>query len=276
MEETKKDKWVTFFITLAVIVVFGNLNIDIFSLSPKDRYTFVLPDGLVSYSANHLSDMEAMGRKLGDQNTQYSYGYELKNNTSTSTYPYILIQEHPGNPGTMMELKDSFRTASSSDFTGTVNEIGKQHPNTVTNPEYSDVPTYDDNKHSATIHYSLNIVGVGPVLGETVVFLGRKQSTAFNYYVRASDFDKYHGLFKNLVDSFSWKSGYEYNEEIAGGEKFDTRSYVFAGIQGGIIGILVAGLYRYLKKIKKKVTTNEGNLSNLLVETEESKEIDKE
>lgn len=218
---------------------------------PKDRYSIEISERWVEMSKEYLDEQSNIATQMGSQKINFSGGYVLKTNKSTSTYPYILIQDREGDVKNYRTWKQSFKTEEES-MTKALDEVAEKNSEIMSSPSVVDY-FFDAAKHYVGINLDLNVSGEGTIRGRTVIILGRKQSTQISLYVKKEESEIYDADFMAMLNSFQFKPGYEYDENGANSGKPDPYRYLYAGIKGAAIGYIVSFLLMYFKKKSQKV-----------------------
>ena len=133
----------------------------------------------------------------------YDMGFQPGNRV-VMDYPYILVQTRPGH-FTVDEMKASIEreAAGSSPLNSNLTSTLRATPIRV------DV---DHFRNRYTMNFTLNMPGVGTVDARSFGFVGRNSVVMFHCYARAKDWDKYAPLFREMVNSFQWQAGQDYQE----------------------------------------------------------------
>ena len=86
----------------------------------------------------------------------------------------------------------------------------------------------------------MDVANVGKEKGLMAMFLGKSGITQLYFYSVKSEYSENLSTFNQIIDSFGYEQGYEYNEEEA--KKNDSPS-IFEGVaEKGIIGAITGGL----------------------------------
>jgi len=90
------------------------------------------------------------------------------------------------------------------------------------------------------MNIEMDVVNVGKVKGLMVMFLGKQGITQLNFYSVESEYSANLSTFNQIIDSFKYEQGFEYNEEEA--KKNDPSSIFDGAIEKGVIGGIIGGI----------------------------------
>ena len=165
----------------------------------------------------------------------YETGFQLEN-TEAFQYPYILVQQHKINTPSYSQITQTFE---SDKFSESVNEKIDEYSELMTNASLQD-PFVDKERSIIFMNLEMDVVNVGKVKGLLAMFLGKSGITQLNFYSVKSEYSENLLIFNQIIDSFSYEQGYEYNEKEA--KKNDLLGIFEGVLEKGIIGAITGGL----------------------------------
>ena len=217
----------------------------------QNHYSFTLPSGWVEIPKSTIDDLfRQLADQTGGQFIDYAAGFQLEDAQNYFQYPYILVQEHKINTPSYSQITQEFESDKFSE--GVDKEIDK-YSEFMTNATLQD-PFVDKERNIIFMNLEMDVANVGKVKGLLAMFLGKSGITQLNFYSVKSEYSENLSIFNQIIDSFSYEQGYEYNEQEA--KKNDSPS-IFEGVaEKGIIGAITGGLialiFGLFSKSKKK------------------------
>ncbi|MDX9778626.1 MAG: DUF2167 domain-containing protein [Patescibacteria group bacterium] len=205
-------------------------------VSQQYHYSFTIPSGWVEIPKSTIDEvMQQAADMTGGQFIDYAAGFQLEN-TEAFQYPYILVQQHKVNTPSYSQITQTFE---SDKFSESVNKKIDEYSELMTNASLQD-PFVDKERNIIFMNLEMDVANVGKVKGLLAMFLGKSGITQLNFYSVKSEYSENLSTFNQIIDSFSYEQGYEYNEEEA--KKNDSPS-IFEGVaEKGIIGAITGGL----------------------------------
>lgn len=193
--------------------------------------------------------MQQIADQTDSQFIDYVIGFQL-DDVSDFSYPYILVQEHKIDTPSHSQIMTIFE---SEELSGYANEKIDEYSELITNASIQD-PFMDKQRNIIFMNLEIDVQDIGKVKGLMAMFLGRESITQLNFYTVESEYSENLSTFNQIIDSFKYDQGYEYNEEEA---KINDSSSIFEGVIekgviGGIFGGLVALALWLFLKLKKK------------------------
>jgi hypothetical protein len=221
--------------------------------SQQYHYSFTIPSGWVEIPKSIIDEvMQQAADMTSGQFIDYATGFQLEN-TEAFQYPYILVQQHEVNTPSYSQITQTFE---SDKFSESVNEKIDEYSELMTNASLQD-PFVDKERSIIFMNIEMDVANIGKVKGLVAIFLGKSGMTQLNFYSVKSKYSENLSTFNQIIDSFSYKPGYEYNEEEA---KKNNSPSIFEGVaEKGIIGaitggliVLIFGLFSRSKKKKEE------------------------
>lgn len=202
------------------------------------HYSFTLPSGWVEIPKSTIDDLfRQLADQAGGQFIDYAAGFQLEDAQFHFQYPYILVQEHEINTPSYSLITQVFE---SDKFSEDVDKEIDKYSELLTIATLQD-PFVDKERNIIFMNLEMDVANVGKVKSLSAMFLGKSGITQINFYSVKSEYSENLSTFNQIIDSFSYEQGYEYNEEAA--EK---------GIIGAITGGLIALIFGLFSKSKKR------------------------
>jgi len=223
-------------------------------ISDKYHYSVMIPNNWVEIPKTTIdSAMQKMADTTKGQFIDYSVGFQLDKNTDFQ-YPYILVQSKEVDTPSYNEIINTFK---SDKFSKGVNEAIDNYSSLIKNSNFNE-PFVDTERN--IIFMNAEVVGaydIGKIKILMAMFLGKENIIQFNFYSKESDYSKNLVVFNEIIDSFKYQQGYEYNEEEA---KQNDQSNIWEdaigkGIGGAIVGAIFVLIFRK-KKGKQEIVEN--------------------
>ena len=204
--------------------------------SQQYHYSFTIPTGWIEIPKSTIDEvMQQAAEMTGGQFIDYAAGFQLEN-TEAFQYPYILVQQHKVNTPSYSQITHTFE---SDKFSESVNEKIDEYSELMTNASLQD-PFVDKERNIIFMNLEMDVANVGKVKGLMAMFLGKSGITQLYFYSVKSEYSENLSTFNQIIDSFGYEQGYEYNEEEV--KKNDSPS-IFEGVaEKGIIGAITGGL----------------------------------
>lgn len=214
------------------------------------HYSFTIPSGWVEIPKSTIDEvMQQVAGMTGGQFIDYAVGFQLKDAESFQ-YPYILVQQHKVSTPSYSQITQTFE---SDKFSESINEKIDEYSELMTNASLQD-PFIDKDRNIIFMNLEMDVANVGEVKGLMAMFLGKSGITQLNFYSVKPEYSENLSTFNQIIDSFKYEQGYEYNEEEA--KKNDSPSIfegvVEKGIVGAITGGIIALIFGLFLKSKKK------------------------
>ncbi len=222
-------------------------------INQQYNYSFTVPSGWVEIPKSTIDEvMQQFADITGGQVIDYITGFQLEN-TEIFQHPYILVQQHEINTPSYNKINQILK---SDKVFETVNKEINKYSELMTNIDFQE-PFIDREKNIIFLNMETNVIGVGEVKGLMAMFLGKNGITQLNFISVKSEYSENLSTFSQVIDSFKYKQGYEYNKEEA--KKNDSPSVFKGAIEKGVGGFiaggffaLVFGLFSILTKKEKK------------------------
>lgn len=237
-------------ITLATITLsaFGS------TFKTQDQFSIDLPDNWTEVPKNVLDEFSDTIAKLAPQNPKqiYDYGYQLLESERWLQYPYILVQVKNVGRVASGELKQYKKLEKG--FEDGLNQVADSFSDIMSNASFGET-VYDESNHILWTTISMDVEGIGKVLGLLAVKLTEKGIIQFNAYATEDTFEEYAKIYRDafinldIPESIVYKPQFTDNAPVVGG--INTGKVLTAGIRGAIIGGVI-GLFAWLNKRKKK------------------------
>jgi hypothetical protein len=217
----------------------------------QNHYSFTIPSSWVEISKSTIDGaMQSAADQTGGQFIDYATGFQLEN-TQSFQYPYILVQEHKINTPSYSQITKTFENDK---FSESVNKKIDEYSELMSNASLQN-PFVDKERSIIFMNIEMDVMNIGKVKGLVAMFLGRESMTQLNFYSVKSEYSKNLSTFNQIVDSFKYEQGYEYNEEEA--KKNDSPSIFEGAAEKGIIGAITGGfialIFGLFARLKKKV-----------------------
>ena len=204
--------------------------------SQQHHYSFTIPNGWAEIPKSTIDEvMQQVVDMTAGQFIDYETGFQLEN-TEAFQYPYILVQQHKINTPSYSQITQTFE---SDKFSESVNEKIDEYSELMTNASLQD-PFVDKERSIIFMNLEMDVVNVGKVKGLLAMFLGKSGITQLNFYSVKSEYSENLLIFNQIIDSFSYEQGYEYNEKEA--KKNDLLGIFEGVLEKGIIGAITGGL----------------------------------
>ncbi len=221
-----------YFFLLPITASAENLNYT----NQQNHYSFTLPSNWVEIPKSTIDEvMQQAANMTSGQFINYSAGFQLQN-AETFQYPYILVQEHEVNTPSYGQIAKTFE---SDKFSESVDKKIDEYSELITNASFQD-PFIDKDRNIIFMNLEMNVANVGEVKGLMAMFLGKNGITQLNFYSVKSKYSENLQTFNQIVDSFRYEQGYEYDKEKA--KKNDSPSIFEGAAEKGIIGFITGGL----------------------------------
>jgi len=200
------------------------------------HYSFMIPSGWVEIPKSTIDEaMQQAADMTGGQFIDYMAGFQIEN-VEDFQYPYILVQQHKINTPSYSQITQTFK---SDKFSESANEKIDEYSELMTKASLQD-PFIDKERNIIFMNLEVDVANVGKVNGLLAMFLGKSGITQLNFYSVKSEYSKNLSIFNQVIDSFSYERGYEYNEEEA--KKNDSSNIFESVARKGIIGAIIGGL----------------------------------
>jgi hypothetical protein len=251
-------------------------------VNQQNHYSFTLPDNWIEMPKSTIDEvMQQVIDQTGEQFIDYNTGFQLED-TQPFQYPYILVQEHEVSAPSYSQISKTFE---SDKFFESVTKKIDEYFELMSNASLQN-PFVDKERGIIFMNVEMDVVNIGKAKGLTAMFLGKESITQLNFYSVKSKYSENLLIFNQIIDSFRYEQGYEYDEEEA--KKNDSPSIFNGAIEKGIIGgimglfmVLIMGLFlreggdKEIKGNNKNKLNN--NLENIIENTiyEELKNIEK-
>ncbi len=236
-------------VTIFAVIFFSNFSLPELT-PPQDRYSMSIPDGWVEMTSDEINERSAVASELAGKTIEYSKGYRLKEYASTSTFPFVLIQDRETDIQNYSALEQSFK-AEESKFNKALDDISTSNSDLIKTASTQSY-LYNPERHFVQVGFNMDLVGEDPIKAQTLIFLGQKQSTQMNLYVYEREVGLFADDLQSFINSFQYKPGFEYNETGANSGKPDPYRYIYVFLKGAFIGLLVHVLFRWFGSRGKK------------------------
>jgi uncharacterized membrane-anchored protein len=229
-----------------------------------DRYSIQLPEGWKILPKTEIDRaMSQMSMMTGAARVDFIVGFQRADKPSFG-YPYILVQRHRLNTPTADEM---IKTAE-NELPEAAEKVADQLKK-IANGVALEKPTVDRKRHIIFFSIEMNVVNIGPVKGLSAMMLGKNGIVQLNFYATKADFPAQMPVFQNMLDTFKWEPGYEYDEAAAkqnvpvpfnwenvfgkdiGGD-IDAKKVLLYCVLGLVVGIVAATLMASARKSKMR------------------------
>lgn len=217
----------------------------------QNHYFFTLPSGWKEIPKSTIDDFfRQLANEAGGTFINYAAGFQLEDAQNYFQYPYVLIQEHKINTPSFSQIIKEFE---SNKFSESVDKEVDKYSEFMANATFQD-PFFDEERKLIFMNLEMDVVNIGKVKGLIVMFLGKESIIQLNFYSVKSEYSKNLLTFNQIINSFSYEQGYQYNEEEA---KNNNSSSIFEdvtnrGVTGAVTGGLIALIFGLFSKLKKK------------------------
>ncbi len=220
----------------------------------QDQFSIDLPDNWTEVPKNVLDEFSDTIAKLAPQNPKqiYDYGYQLSGSERWLQYPYILVQVKNVGRVASGELKQYKKLKKG--FEEGLAQVTDSFSDIMSNASFGET-VYDESNHILWTTISMNVEGIGKVLGLLAVKLTEKGIIQFNAYATEATFDEYAQIYRNafinldVAELITYKPQITDNAPTIGG--INTGKVLAAAVKGALIGGVI-GLFGWLNKRKKK------------------------
>lgn len=211
----------------------------------KFHYAFSLPTGWVEIPKSTI-DVVMQGTADMTKGTFIDYlaGFQTED-TPIFQYPYILVQQHTLNTPSYGQIAKTFEDKG---FSEGINEKMEEYSELLTNASFED-PFIDKKRNIVFMNLEMDVAGVGKVKGLVAMFLGKSGIAQLNFYTIKSDYEKSLPIFNQIINSFKYEQGYEYDEEKAkSNDSVGIGGMLKRSLIGGVVGALIGLAWAFFKK----------------------------
>ncbi len=238
---------------LFCVATFTTNDVHSKTFEAKGLYSLELPDNWIEIPRDALDEYSENISNLAPENPKqtYEYGYQLKKNHAWMTHPYILVQVKKKR---IPEKELSRYKKIKSGVDEAIDTFGKKLSGIISTIETGE-PIYDETNKILWMSMSSYVAEVGSVDALIAIKLTNFGTINFYGYEATGNFTDSLNVFRDAVirarlnDAVIHESKFEDKFPIIDG--IAVGPILKDGIIGGLIGLLVAGIYGIIRKIKR-------------------------
>jgi hypothetical protein len=178
----------------------------------EHKFNLVVPFDWEQADNSQLNEkIDQISNEQG-RNIQFEAGFRLKNQGNIG-YPSILIRwiSLDTSKVSHQQILDMFSKYSAEYLKASIDkQVNSDISSTV--DIKSTQQHYDSQRKAVFIETDQETKNIGEIKSTIVMFLGKNGVTQVSFSSLKSDYPKYKTSFDSVIDSFSYDSGYEYNE----------------------------------------------------------------
>lgn len=223
----------------------------------QNHYSFTLPSGWVEIPKTKIDEaVQSVSDQTGTQSIDIITGFQLEN-VPDFQYPYIMIQEYKVDTPSYNDVMKKFESA---EFSETANKTIDEYSELMTNTSIEN-PFIDKKRNIIFMNIESEVANIGNIKGLMALFLGKESITQLIFYSLESDYSQNLAIFNQIIDTFEYAPGYEYDEEKV---KNNVSPSIFdgiieAGVSGAINGVfiilfvgIIILIYKFFSRLKRK------------------------
>jgi hypothetical protein len=220
---------------------------------PQDGFSLTLPAGWVEMPRPVVQAYQAQLARLAPQGPRpiYKYGYQLRSAERWIQYPYILV-----NVSTRGRIPDhELDKIVARAVRGTEKEAEGRLGGIVSGLQFGQV-TYDRGARILWMKTSMDVAGVGPIVGLSGMVLTKQGYVGVNGYASQAEFAKYAPIFEKITRSVTPDEENRYEPRWSDRlppplRDIDWASVGRSAIRGALIGGLM-GLWGFLARRRQQ------------------------
>jgi len=223
-------------------------------ISQEWNYSFSIPDDWQEIPKDTIDvNVQAMAETNNTKFTNYKAGFQKKNKV-TFEYPYVLVLEQQVKTPSYEDIMNAFGGAIKN-----IDQYADEYSETVNGTNIGR-PAINKEKNIIVMNVEANVANIGKVKQLIVIFIWKNNLTYLYFSSTQSKYTKDLPSFYEIINSFKYNDGYEYDETYA---KENYQVWFFENLLNnaleGMIWILPLALVWWLfvffrkRKINKKI-----------------------